>query len=82
MIIVYPSLAGVDVLNGSFSGTAPENCEGGTDTEISIYLYSSLKFLFIPSRFINSRVPIPLCWCCSYHSGCIVAAGIRDIPTL
>ena len=82
MIIVYPSLAGVDVLNGSFNGTAPENCEGGTDTEISIYLYSSLKFLFIPSRFINSRVPIPLCWCCSYHSGCIVAAGIRDIPTL
>ena len=40
------------------------------------------KFLFIPSRFINSRVPIPLCWCCSYHSDCIVAAGIRDIPTL
>jgi len=40
------------------------------------------NFLFIPSRFINSRVPIPLCWCCSYHSDYIVAAGIRDIPTL
>ena len=37
---------------------------------------------FIPSRFINSRVPIPLCWCCSNHSDCIVAAGNRDIPTL
>ena len=39
--------------------------------------------LFIQStRFINSRVQIPLRWCCSYHSDCIVAAGIRDIPTL
>jgi len=34
LIIVYPYLAGVDVLNGSFNGTAPENCEGGTVTEI------------------------------------------------
>ena len=38
--------------------------------------------LLTPSRFINSWVPIPLCWCCSYHSDCIVAAGSRDVPTL
>ena len=37
---------------------------------------------FIPSRFINSRVQIPLCRCCSYHSDCIVATGNRDSPTL
>ena len=39
-------------------------------------------FLFIPSRFINSWVPIPLHCCCSYHFDCIVSAGSRDIPTL
>ena len=38
-MIVYQYLAGVDVLNGTFNGTAPENCEGGT---FSIYFSTLL----------------------------------------
>jgi len=30
-------LVGVDVFNGSFNGTAPENCEGETVTQIQMY---------------------------------------------
>ena len=26
----FPYLTGIAVLNGSFNGTTPENCEGGT----------------------------------------------------
>ena len=34
----FSYFAGVDVLNGSFNGTAPENCEGGTSAEILVHL--------------------------------------------
>ena len=40
-------LAGVDVLNGSFNGTAPESCEGGTVTEIPVNLVSCDQFILI-----------------------------------
>jgi len=33
-VIGFPNLAGVDVLNGTFNGTTPENCQGGTDIGI------------------------------------------------
>ena len=36
-MMVFSYVAGVDVLNGSFNGTAPENCEGGTITEIPVH---------------------------------------------
>jgi len=34
VVIGFPNLAGVDVLNGTLNGTTPENCQGGTDTGI------------------------------------------------
>jgi len=42
IVIIVFHLTGVDVLNGSFNGTAPENCEGGTVTEIPVHLRSSV----------------------------------------
>ena len=33
-----PLLAGIDVVNGSFNGTATENCEGRTVTELQLHL--------------------------------------------
>jgi len=37
-ICFLPLLAGVDVANGSFNGTVPDNCEGRTVTELQLYL--------------------------------------------
>ena len=45
--------------------------------------FSSIAVIHtIPSRFINSRIPIPVRWCCCYHSYCTLATGSRDVPTL
>ena len=38
VVVFLPLLAGVDVVNGSFSGTATENCEGRTVTELQLHL--------------------------------------------
>ena len=88
MIITVPNLAGVDVMNGSFNGTAPEDCEGKTATEIKINTGELTSGLFHSDcsyhlcRVINSSISISPRQCCHYHSDLIPSAGSRDIPTV